>query len=949
MHCDCYPGRMLCGDGLDLTEWFASDDPEEGGPVGPATLQCEETETHEGELPDRKCTFSESHMNNLISTFFGDDNIKLACPLAGECVRASQIPGAPGVPGDQPPDGSSGFSPLFIGLMCGGAAVLLASVFGGIWWAREQTVKEFAGIYEAIEEIDAYDDEDDENGTRRAAMMSHHTPAEIMFRDVSYLIDRSANLKRKWWWPFTKKGQNSATTTHSETQDGNKLMILDGVQGIVRPGEVMAIMGGSGAGKTTFLDILARKNKSGIVAGEVLVNGKFMGDEKYRSIIGYVDQEDTLMDTLTVYETIMYSALLRLPRTMSPEAKRARVMETMMELDILHIANRRIGSAGTRGISGGEKRRVSIACELVTGASVLFLDEPTSGLDAFNAYNVIECLVHLARTYHRTIILTIHQPRSNIYALFDKLVLLARGKMVYSGPAQEQCRDFFNTQGFVCPVGFNIADYLVDLTMHVANEVDTPPQSAIGSASEVPSPTDGLAPVCVPVSTSSSAPSTWSSLPAVPRRRRSNVRLQQETDLFTPHKTVDEEDEGVGMPNGADADTGGETSSLTPVEELKPLLPLPNERYSVHDGHTLVRAASKQSLASKRGSIIHGDSNRQLRALVAAYGESQVGVTMARTIDEVVREANARQPAPTVESSLDGLSNHVQRILNTKTHHRATLWTQFRILSSRTLKHLYRNPDLLRTHYIISVVVAICLGLLFWKVDLSLSGFQNRMGVLFFVCSVFGFGCLSSMQVFASERLIFMRERANGYYSPVTYFMSKVLFDLIPLRVIPPILLGLISYHMIGLRADNIFFLLRFLLVLVLFNLTAAACCLAISIIISDSGVATLVATLVMLFEMLFGGMLLNKATIPRIARWACHGSFFNAGWEALMVNEVNGLMLYETKFGLKINVPGTLILQTFGLNAQGYWGDVVRLGGMLGVLLFSGFLWLAVVVKERR
>lgn len=115
---------------------------------------------------------------------------------------------------------------------------------------------------------------------------------------------------------------------------------------------------------------------------------------------------------------------------------------------------------GVRGISGGEKRRVSIACELVTSPSIIFLDEPTSGLDAYNAYNVVECLVSLARTYKRTVIFTIHQPRSNIYALFDKLVLLAKGKMIYSGPAQQAALDHFASIGFTCPLGFNMADYL---------------------------------------------------------------------------------------------------------------------------------------------------------------------------------------------------------------------------------------------------------------------------------------------------------------------------------------------------------------------------------------------------------------------------------------------------------------------------------------------------------
>lgn len=165
------------------------------------------------------------------------------------------------------------------------------------------------------------------------------------------------------------------------------------------------------------------------------------------------------MGTLTVYETVLYSALLRLPREMSEEAKKFRTLETLEELGILGIRDVRIGEVGARGISGGEKRRVSIACELVTSPSILFLDEPTSGLDAFNAYNAVECLVQLARDYKRTVVFTIHQPRSNIVSLFDQLLVLGLGKTVYSG-AFERVQRYFEGIGRGCPPGFNIADYL---------------------------------------------------------------------------------------------------------------------------------------------------------------------------------------------------------------------------------------------------------------------------------------------------------------------------------------------------------------------------------------------------------------------------------------------------------------------------------------------------------
>lgn len=281
-------------------------------------------------------------------------------------------------------------------------------------------------------------------------LMNEHVPASLHFSDISYTI-------------------------------GSRTILSD-ITGCVKPGQVMAIMGASGAGKTTFLDILARRSKRGIIGGSIRVNGREVSDSEFKRFVGFVDQEDTLMSTLTVYETILYSALLRLPRDMSLAAKKYRTLETMNELGILGIRDMRIGDSSHRSISGGEKRRVSIACELVTSPSILFLDEPTSGkllfrfserervktermlisavgLDAYNAFNVIDSLVSLARNYNRTVIFTIHQPRSNIVALFDQLLLLAQGRMVYSGDVS-RCHEFLGDAGRACPPGFNLADYL---------------------------------------------------------------------------------------------------------------------------------------------------------------------------------------------------------------------------------------------------------------------------------------------------------------------------------------------------------------------------------------------------------------------------------------------------------------------------------------------------------
>ena len=147
--------------------------------------------------------------------------------------------------------------------------------------------------------------------------MNDHVPASLHFSSLSYTL-------------------------------GSRI-ILDGITGHVKPGQILAIMGASGAGKSTFLDILARKNKKGLVTGTTFVNGREVKDEDFRKVVGFVDQEDTLMSTLTVYETVLYSALLRLPRDMSLEAKKFRTLETMQELGILDIKDSRIGDSGAIG------------------------------------------------------------------------------------------------------------------------------------------------------------------------------------------------------------------------------------------------------------------------------------------------------------------------------------------------------------------------------------------------------------------------------------------------------------------------------------------------------------------------------------------------------------------------------------------------------------------------
>jgi ABC-type multidrug transport system ATPase subunit len=259
--------------------------------------------------------------------------------------------------------------------------------------------------------------------------------------------------------------------TVSKTDKKNQVLtqkeILHGVSGYALPGDFLAIMGSSGAGKTTLLNVLSSRvarNQNASVTGEVLANGKPINTISYNSYMAYVMQEDVLFETLTVWESVMFSVNLR--TSLGKHEKQKRVDKILNELGLTDIKNNIIGSVLLKGISGGEKKRTSIAIELVTSPSLLFLDEPTSGLDSYTALTVVQLLKRQA-THGRTIICTIHQPNSELFYMFDKLILMADGNIVYQGGASGSV-EYFKQMGYQCPIESNPGDYFMQM-LHLEN------------------------------------------------------------------------------------------------------------------------------------------------------------------------------------------------------------------------------------------------------------------------------------------------------------------------------------------------------------------------------------------------------------------------------------------------------------------------------------------------
>jgi ABC-type multidrug transport system ATPase subunit/ABC-type multidrug transport system permease subunit len=221
--------------------------------------------------------------------------------------------------------------------------------------------------------------------------------------------------------------------------------ILHPISGSAKPHEMMAIMGTSGAGKSTFLDILAGRLISDDVTGQMLANGNPIDFKNLRRMSGYVMQSDALFPHLTVRETIQYAAYLRCHK--KTEAQCNSIAEELIKLLKLEsCADTIIGNDIVRGVSGGQKRRVTIAVDIVHQPSVIFLDEPTSGLDSVTTLSLTSALRSIAKDTGKTIVMTIHQPSSKVFNMFDKVLFLSEGNVTYLGKVRDlmpYCRKFY--------------------------------------------------------------------------------------------------------------------------------------------------------------------------------------------------------------------------------------------------------------------------------------------------------------------------------------------------------------------------------------------------------------------------------------------------------------------------------------------------------------------------
>ncbi|KAB5574280.1 hypothetical protein DKX38_001474 [Salix brachista] len=249
----------------------------------------------------------------------------------------------------------------------------------------------------------------------KRGMVLPFTPLAMSFDSVNYFVDMPAEMKEQ-----------------GVAED--RLQLLREVTGAFRPGVLTALMGVSGAGKTTLMDVLAGRKTGGYVEGEIRISGFSKKQETFARVSGYCEQNDIHSPQVTVKESLIYSAFLRLPKEVSKQEKMIFVDEVMELVELNNLKDAVVGLPGITGLSTEQRKRLTIAVELVANPSIIFMDEPTSGLDARAAAIVMRTVRNTVDT-GRTVVCTIHQPSIDIFEAFDELLLMKRGgQVIYSGP-----------------------------------------------------------------------------------------------------------------------------------------------------------------------------------------------------------------------------------------------------------------------------------------------------------------------------------------------------------------------------------------------------------------------------------------------------------------------------------------------------------------------------------
>ncbi|XP_074561513.1 ABC transporter G family member 5-like [Curcuma longa] len=600
-------------------------------------------------------------------------------------------------------------------------------------------------------------------------------PFVLAFTDLTY------SVKRRERMGFLRRNRLALDPPETAAEPGRMKTLLNSISGEAREGEIFAVLGASGSGKSTLIDALANRIARESLQGSVTLNGEKLEGRLLKVISAYVMQDDLLYPMLTVEETLMFSAEFRLPRSLSASKKKSRVQALIDQLGLRAAAKTIIGDEIHRGVSGGERRRVSIGIDIIHDPIVLFLDEPTSGLDSTSAFMVVKVLQRIAHS-GSIVIMSVHQPSYRILRLLDRLLLLSRGQTVYSGPP-DGLHSFFADFGHSIPDGENPTEFALDLIRELE-----------------------------------------------------------------------------GTPAGATALVQfNKSRAATQPAAAKP------EALSLKDAI---------SVSISRGKLVSGATE---------------GATSSSSSSSVQKHANP-------------------------------FWIEMGVLTKRSWTNTKRMPELFAIRLAAILLTGFILATIFWRLDNSPKGVQERLGFFAIAMSTMFYSCADALPVFLQERSIFMRETAYNAYRRSSYVLSNAIVGFPPL-VLLSIAFALTTYFAVGLAGGMQGFVFFVLIVLAAFW-SGSGFVTFLSGVVTHILLGYTVVVALLAYFLLFSGFFINRDRIHDYWLWFHYMSLVKYPYEAVMQNEfddphkcfVRGVQMFDnTPLGALPEAAKLTVLRSMG------------------------------------
>ncbi|XP_057998158.1 ABC transporter G family member STR2-like, partial [Hevea brasiliensis] len=637
------------------------------------------------------------------------------------------------------------------------------------------------------------------------------------------------------------------------------------ITGYAPKGCITAVMGPSGAGKSTLLDGLAGRIASGSLKGRVSCDGTEMSPSLIKRTSAYIMQDDRLFPMLTVYETLMFAADFRLG-PISTADKKQRVEKLIEQLGLSSSRNTYIGDEGNRGVSGGERRRVSIGVDIIHGPSLLFLDEPTSGLDSTSAHSVIEKVHNIARS-GSTVILTIHQPSSRIQLLLDHLIILARGQLMYRGSPKDVTLHL-SQMGRKVPKGENSIEYLID----VIQEYD---QSEHGVEALAQFLLNGTKPP--KLSDEDVSVSTVAPTPPPPygnhrqsegsgKRRNDRKRLPLQTSIYES--------------NEFDHSLRSATWSGSNIGVVQPLRFTPSRQRN--------EKKMQNPMSSSPGYYISSSE-------ILPYTPTP------HSSDYSVNENDYLTPSVAPNSMPYHLGSKFSNSFFKET------W----ILMRRNFKNIKRTPELFLSRLMVLTIMGLMMATMFMNPKNNSQGITNRLSFFIFTVCLFFFSSNDAVPAFIQERFIFVRETSHNAYRASSYTIAG-LITYLPFLALQSGVYAAIVWKALKLQGPFSYFLL----VLYVSLLSTNSFVVFVSSVVPNFilGYAAVIAFTALFF--LFCGYFLNSHDIPMYWKWMNKISNMTYPYEGLLMNQ------YQTSdiFGYAPNgdpISGNSILKSLNISTQ--------------------------------